>query len=395
MAEGLDDAAQAFQTEISPQSAPERQRDQGGRFVARPETMFEERPVEGDPLTGDTRDGGGDPRLAAIERRIADGRAEEGDEDRLRRSVSDNAARARPANDNQEHGNDNAQPERVGGQDEQSPDAQGEDGKPKPEGAEGDAEGQAEQDAGPKYEVTVDGQTVEVTLKEALSGYQRNAVFHQRMNQIDLARQAVEQEATNVVQLRDDYAQRLDYLQRMLAELTPPQPNWDQEFAADPRSAHEKQKAYAAIYGKMQWAANEMAREAQERTQEYDRTSQKYAVDQFTQFVRDANIRDEKSLNNDMSLMRRYGKMRGFAEGELATVYDKRMLLVLRDAANYHQMMAAQPKAVIPGKGKTLTPGVASPVGTGTRKSLDEAMTKLAKTGRTDDAALVFQRLIR
>ncbi len=80
MADGVDGAADAFRTAIAPGSQP---RDTGGRFAStpsRPETMFNPRPIEGDPLTGDTRDGGEDARLAAAERRIADGRAEEGDE---------------------------------------------------------------------------------------------------------------------------------------------------------------------------------------------------------------------------------------------------------------------------------------------------------------------------
>jgi hypothetical protein len=407
MADGVDQAADAFRAEIAPAST--RPRDDSGRFAAssRPETMFEPRPVEGDPLTGDTRDGGEDARLASRERNIADGwtdqrQGDEGPRPQSRRaaaqgdqSISDGQARARSANDNQEHVNDNAEPERLGPQGELDQDAQGPDGLPKPEGDEGDAEGQAEPDTSPKYEVTVDGQTFEVSLEEALQGYQREATFHRRMSKVAEARQAVEQEAHGVVQSREAYVQKLDYLQRMLAELTPPQPDWDKEFAQDPRAAHEKQKAYAAIYGKMQWASDEMQREHAQHAQEYDRNAQKYAVDQFTQFVVDANIRDEQSLQNEMSLMRSYGKMRGFQEGELATVYDKRMLLVLRDAALYHQSTKDKPKPVVPGKGKSLAPGVASPVGSVTRRSLDEAMSKLAKTGRTDDAALVFQRLIR
>ena len=38
--------------------------------------MFGERPIEGDPLTGDTRDGGDNERLRAHEREVADGAAE-------------------------------------------------------------------------------------------------------------------------------------------------------------------------------------------------------------------------------------------------------------------------------------------------------------------------------
>ena len=392
MAEGIDQAAQAFQTQISPQ-APERPRDSGGRFAARPEPMFEPRPIEGDPQTGDTRDGGDDARLAAAERRIADGRAEEGDE----QSLQDGARARHAANDNRHAANDNeAAPERLG-QTAEDDDAEGADGQPKAEGDQGDAEGQSEPDAegGQKYEVTVDGQTMEVPLAEALKGYIREQTFKQRMNKVHEARQAVEQEAATTVQARDYYAQKLAVLERTLAELTPPQPNWDQEFAADPRSAHEKQKAYAAIYNRMAWAQQEQQRTASEAAQEYDRNSAKYAVDQFTQFVQEAKIPDEKALTSEMSGMRTYAKMRGFSEGEIATVYDKRMLQVLRDAAKYHQMVSAQPKPVATGKGKALTPGSATPIGNAGRRNIDDAQRKLAQTGRLDDAAALFQRLIR
>src|SRR4249920_4084996 len=74
MAEGLDDVAGLFTQEIAPQSRP---RDQAGKFVvttSKPESMFGERPVEGDPMTGDTRDGGDNERLRQIERDVADGR---------------------------------------------------------------------------------------------------------------------------------------------------------------------------------------------------------------------------------------------------------------------------------------------------------------------------------
>jgi hypothetical protein len=402
MPEGIDQAADAFRNEIAPASS--RPRDESGRFAAatRPESMFQPRPVEGDPLTGDTRDGGEDARLAAAERRIADGRAEEGDEQSLQNAARPRSARRddRHANDNTRTANDNA--ERIGSQELENQDPDRPDGEPKPEGdgdaegdAGGDAEGEGGEGTGPRYEVTVDGQTMEVSLPEALRGYIREQTFHKRMSQVNEARQAVEQEAQHVGQARDYYMQKLAYLDRLLAELTPPQPNWDQEFAANPHAAHEKQKAYGAIFQKQQMIAQEMQRTQAEAQQEYDRTTQKYAVDQFSRFVAEANIRDEKALNAEMSSMRGYAKMRGFGEGEIATVYDKRMLLVLRDAAKYNQMMATKPKPVIPGKGKTLAPGVATPVGNATRRSLDEAQQKLAKTGRVDDAALVFQRLIR
>lgn len=377
MAEGVDQAASAFQAEIAPQ--PSRPRDEGGRFTAsaRPEPMFAERPVEGDPDTGDISDGGEDQRLRENERRQADGWVDEGDEARVR------ARRA--ANDNQRTANDNQPPERIG----EHPDDEEAGGEDKPEGDD------KPEEQGPKYEVTVEGQTLEVTLPEALKGYVREQTFYSRMHKVAQAAQAVEQEAATTVQTRDAYMQRLELLHRTLSSLSP-QIDWNQEFAADPRSAHQKLQAAAQIQGQVQWAAQEMQREQQARAEEYDRNAAKYANDQFSRFVQEANIPDEKALNSEMSGMRAYAKSLGFTEGEIATVYDKRMLLVLRDAARYRQSTAEQPKPVQPGKGRALVPGASTPqtreVG---KRSIDEAMNKLAKSGRLDDAASVFQRLLR
>ena len=388
--EGIDEARTAFQAEIAPGAT--RSRDAGGRFAAtkpQPEPMFEPRPVEGDPLTGDTRDAGEDQRLRTREREVADGRIDERAE---RASAQDrqDAVRhaARAAGDDESA---QGEPERLGEQGADDQDLEGGDGQG---AAEADAEGAAEQDA-QKYEVTVDGQTQEVSLEEALKGYIREQTFHQRMNKVAEARQAVEQEAANTLQTRDAYVQRLQYLQNVIATLTPHEPDWDKEYAANPQAARQAQKAHEHIHGVMNWVAQQMQQEAQQRAQEHDQRSARYAVEQFSSFVQEANIPDEKALQSEMSSMRAYAKLRGFAEGEIATVYDKRMLMVLRDAAKYHQAMAARPKPVIPGKGKTLTPGVATPVGNATRRSLDEAQQRLAKTGRLDDATSVFQRLLR
>jgi hypothetical protein len=414
MSEGVQDAADAFRQTIAPETISDRRRDQAGRFAAtaRPETMFEPRPVEGDPLTGDTRDGGENARLANMERRIADGRAEQGDEDGLRRGVQrrsgrgetagrqdqrlsdrDQGARSAAGDGGHERGREGAEgergdvQERIGDQDPQEPDEGA-----SPEGTpEQDAEGEDE----PKYEVTVDGQTQEVPLSEALRGYIREQTFKQRMTHIDQARGAIEQEAQTVVQARDAYMQRLQYMDRLLQEFTPPEPNWDQEFAQNSSAAYAKQKAYAEIYQKRAAIDQELQRTAAEQQQQYDQRSQKYAVDQFARFVQKANIKDERQLNERMQAMREYGRHIGFNEHELASTYDERMLAVLDEAAQNWTARRDIPKPVSPGQGKTLVPGVATPRGNATRRILDVDQSRLAKTGKLDDAALVFRHFLR
>ena len=74
VAEGIDQAASAFERAIDPsprrQDAADaagatRQRGRFAQVAEKPEPLFEMRIVEGDPETGDTRDGGDDPRLRA------------------------------------------------------------------------------------------------------------------------------------------------------------------------------------------------------------------------------------------------------------------------------------------------------------------------------------------
>jgi hypothetical protein len=398
--EGLDQASSAFQSAINPQAA--QPRDTGGRFQAtstRPEPMFEPRPVEGDELTGDTRDGGEDARLAARERRIADGRADERDERREPGEAASETQREggkRPLQRGSEERGDAAADD---GHDETD-----EGKEPKPEG-----EGEGDENAEPgekwaltlngqpveKLEITVDGEERPVSLDECVKGYIRQETFHKRMTQVDQARQQIEAEAGNIGQARGVYQQKLQYLDTLIAQMTPEEPNWDAEFQADPAAAHRKQKTYAEIYQKRHWIDSELQRTHHETQSEYDKRSKDFAIQNFTDFVREAKIPDEKALTETLTLMRSYGRKEGFSEAELAQTYDKRMLRVLRKAALYDQGQSDRPKAIIPGKGKTLTPGVATPPGNATRRHIDEAQSKLAKTGRVDDAAQVMARLIR
>jgi hypothetical protein len=402
MADGLDNAARAFQTEINPGAS--QPRDDSGRFAApKAEPMFQERETEGDPLTGDVRDAGEDKRLAEIERRVADGRSQEGDAGRLERGVQDKSARARHAAGDERH---ELPPDEQGGGDDK-PEQHDQDGEGADEGS--GPEGPSEQDAESqfrvttldgkpveRFEVTVDGRPEQVTLDEALAGYIKEATFKTRLNKVHEARQAVEHEAAEINQWRDVYAQRLQQLDREIAELTPVEPDWDKEFAANPAKARADQKAFQAIYGKRQQIAQEMARVAEETRAVNDRNVQRYAIQQFGEFVQEANYRDEKALQSELSMIRAYLRREGFNEAEAATVYDKRMLHVARKAALYDQMTGSgKPKAVRPGQGRTLIPGAASPIGHAARRHIDEAQNRLAKSGRLDDAAAVFQRLLR
>lgn len=390
MPEGVDSAASAFQRAIDPSTgtAPVQPRDQAGKFVSvteRPEPMFRVRTIEGDPDTGDTSDGGDDPRLVNREREIADGRIDERAERQERAdAVQRDAERNRAATDDEHQA------------------AAAEQGEPESDAA-GDDEGAAEADAedaedeGPQYEITVDGEPQVVSFNELRSGYIREATFHSRMNKVAQHRQAVDQEATRVGQLRDIYVTGLQYLDEDIRGLMPPEPNWDEEYAKDPLAARRKQKQFQELAGKLYQIRQNRAWAIQNAREEQDRQSARYAIDQFTQFVEDHRklIKDESSLHRIIGGMRKTALAEGFSEQEVAGVYDKRMLNVLLKAYLYDRGMAVQPQAVIPGRGKALIPGSATPIGNAGRRNIDEAQRQLARTGKLEDATGVFLRLLR
>jgi hypothetical protein len=371
--EGYDEAVAAFSNEVAPRSAP---RDQRGKPVAEsgpPEPMFSPRPLEGDPLTGDTRDGGDNPRLRALERDVADGRVRERED-----GESSPRSRRAPAED-----------ERSGRQ-RRSPDAAERNDAAADEGYTG-----AEDEPEDIWAIAADGETFHVTLEEALRGYSREQTFHKRLAHLNQVSQELQQ---NQGYLQASWAQwqkaRQDY-EEDVARMLPTEPNWDQEFAVNPHNAHAQQKVFQTIYAKL--AASRQARAEREAAaqQEHDRQVQDYAVKGFSKFVMDNKIPDEPTLKKNLHSMRKTAANAGFSEYEVATVYDPRMLTVLLKASRYDRMMAARPRAVIPGKGRTLTPGAATPLnGNGQRRGLDEALRRQASSGSLDATAEVFRRLL-
>ena len=99
MAEGVDGVEGVLITEIAPTSKP---RDTDGKYVretTRPEPMFSDREIEGDPLTGDTSDAGDDPVLRAREREISDGYERDGEASSKEKRSRDESSRSRSKRD--------------------------------------------------------------------------------------------------------------------------------------------------------------------------------------------------------------------------------------------------------------------------------------------------------
>ena len=369
MTEELDKASEAFTNEIAPTSRP---RDVGGKFV---ETSKAPQPLFEDRQTEDAGDAGDDPARRAREKEVS--RAK-------RQTDVDDVYGAKPSS-----------PERVGPGDDGG--EEGELDADELAAAEGrePTERREAPDEGEKYEVIVDGQPTEVTLGEALNGYVRQETVHRRMTELSNFRDGLEEDSRRQQANWDLLMNAKAAYEADVATMLPQEPDWDREFAIDPIAAHKNQKIFQALYAKLNQSRAERAQMEAIKADEADRQLKKYAVDGFSRFVFDSKIPDEAALKKEIQSMRKTAFAAGFSEQEVATVYDPRMLSILRKASKYDRMMAAaKPQAVVPGKGRTLTPGSATPLGNAPRKGLDEAQRQLASSGRLDDAAEVFRRML-
>ena len=379
--DGIDEAREAFAQEI-PQAS--RQRDQSGRFVstAKPEAIFQPRDTEGDDR-GDTSDGGADPRFLEQERRVADGRSEERD------TVSKPAKRAAAAtNDNDEPTHDEP-PERIG---EEADDADQDGEKPdKGDGAEGDAS----EDTSPRYKIQVDGEEREVSLNEALKGYQREETFNHRMRQMVEVAKTIDERGAQANQAREAYIQLCQNQEQEFAALIPKEPDWDALYKSDPAAAHNLENNYRQVYGTLNQIRQRRMAAQQEAFQASAQQTASYARAEFDKFRAKNKLANQTEVDNAIAGMRRTLIAHGFSEDEIGTTYDERMLSVALKASKYDKMVANKPFPVQPERGGALQPGSAPRVGNGAARSMNEAQKRLASTGRVDDAALVMAQFLR
>jgi hypothetical protein len=248
-----------------------------------------------------------------------------------------------------------------------------------------------------EVEVTVDGEPAKVTIKEALEGYVRTQTFHQRMNQLDEAKKIVRRAAADAVHNYEYSMNVAKQMEEHMKTMIPPEPNWDEEFIKDPVKAREMQRYYEKANGFRQQLATQQAEAAKKMTESSQVQLAAFAEEEAGKFeaANRKNWSDPKKKAKDLTSMRKTGLSSGFTEEELSQVYDSRMLQVLLKASKYDRMMAAKPKPVVrQPQGKPVTSGAGSAKQRTARKGADLAMKRLNRTGRLDDAAVVFDQLI-
>ena len=265
-----------------------------------------------------------------------------------------------------------------------------EDSEYDPEASQEETDEASEEESAQTYTVRVDGEEVEVSIDELLSGYSRTQDYTRKTMALADQRKSLE---TELEQIRSERAQLTQVLEQIDVQDQEQEPNWDALYQQDPQ----------------QWLIQrEVWRERQERkralVEEKQRLLQAQEADKqriVAQFVeqergRLAEVlpqwRDEKVAKAEKAKVADYAKKIGFTDQEIAQFYDHRAVTTLYKAMKFDELQSGKPKAK-----KQATPVAKAGAATTTPKGRDayrKSQQRLAKTGKVADAANAFKHLL-
>jgi hypothetical protein len=249
----------------------------------------------------------------------------------------------------------------------------------------------------PKYRVKAAGEEREVTLEELVRGYQLEADYTKKTQSLAEERKAVEAERSRIQeanQLRDQYAQRLQLVEQMLAQ----QPSENLEalketdpigFAVKVAEQQQKEKQLYAIQAERHRIAQQQQAEQQAMlsthvASEAEKVAQ--AIPDFTDKEKGETVRKE---------IRSFAKSIGWSDQELASVYDSRAVLTLYKAMQYDRLIQNKPEMnkKLSQAPKMIKSG-ASSQRSADQEGIKKQKQKLRNSGRVADAANLFERFL-
>lgn len=251
----------------------------------------------------------------------------------------------------------------------------------------------------PLYTVKIDGKEEQVSLKEALAGYQRNADYTRKTMEVATARQAAEATHAEARTQRDNYAATLKIINDRLGPASgePTEEQWNTLRTSDPA-------AYATEYADFQRRTTQRAavkaeqdRIANEQATENTNRAKVYVEGERTKLMAALPIlADPVKGPKEMEGLREYAKTAyGFSDQELNQAYDHRMILMVNHAKQWdaHVKALAAAKAKLADAPTAPEPGSRTPPKPAKAAAREAAQKRFDKSGRVDDAVdLMFTK---
>ena len=265
-----------------------------------------------------------------------------------------------------------------------------EDSSEDPEAGQDETNDADEEESSQTYTVRVDGEEVEVTIDELLSGYSRTQDYTRKTMALADQRKSLESE---LEQIRGERAQLAQVLEQIDVQDQEQEPNWDLLYQQDPQQWlvqrevwREKQERKRALVEEKQRLLQAQEADKQRVIAEFVGQEQGRLVDALPQW------RDEKIAKAEKAQVADYAKKIGFSDQEISQFYDHRAVMTLYKAMKFDQLQSGKPKAK-----KQATPVAKAGAATTAPKGRDayrKSQQRLAKTGKVADAASAFKHLL-
>ena len=187
---------------------------------------------------------------------------------------------------------------------------------------------------------TIDGEEVEITIEEAVAGYQRQSAFTKRMQQLASDRKAFEAEAAQTKQMRDAYAQGLAELSEQLQSMQADEPDWDRAY--DELDAKEYARLVQVYNQRKEHSAlveQERQRIAQEQNMEHQQLWQRHLKNEGERMIEvipawaDNAVRD-----SERKQVIQYAQTLGYTAQEISQASDHRAVKALYDSWKLSQI---------------------------------------------------------
>jgi len=243
------------------------------------------------------------------------------------------------------------------------------------------------------HKVKVAGQEFDVTLDELRNGYQRDADYRRKTEELSNDRKNFQSESEKQ---RLDYSQKLNELNQSLsvaqqdlnAEIN--SADLDKLYDEDPTEAARVERKLK----KKQDALNQSLQKAQtEQKQQFEtflQDQQRKLVSKMPEFSDPAKASNLKA--NMKSTLNNYG----FNDQEVAQVYDHRIVMLVNDAMKYRSMQNSKPNLAkkISKPSKVFSSGVKQGKTELNQKARKEKFSRLRKSGSVKDASSIFLDMI-
>ena len=254
---------------------------------------------------------------------------------------------------------------------------------------------EAEQDT---FTIVIDGEDVAVTRDELLNGYQRQADYTRKTQDLASQRKQADEAFTQQRQDIEAQAQQMNVLTQQLQQMTQADQNidWNQLMDEDP-AMYIRMKEQAGQRQQALAQANQQQQYLQQQSQaEQETKQQEFVAKQYDQLLTEwPEWKDSTKAQAGKQAISTYLEGNGFNSEEIGQLSDFRTLKVIDKARKYDELQAGKPQVK---KRANKAPQLIKPrsgrtTGNANNDARAKQLKRLKNSGSKQDAALLLQDL--